>query len=33
LAGRTFRQRLSSLPGYAPLSAREPGRWDRFFVD
>jgi molybdate transport repressor ModE-like protein len=33
LAGRTFRQRLSSLPGYAPLSAREPGKWERFLVD
>lgn len=30
LAGRTFRQRLLTLPGYAPLPAGEAGRWEDF---
>jgi molybdate transport repressor ModE-like protein len=32
LAGRTFRQRLSVLPGYAPLATIKPVAWDAFFA-
>jgi molybdate transport repressor ModE-like protein len=30
LSGKTFRQRLSALPGYRPLAVVEPGPWERF---
>ncbi|MBI4998008.1 MAG: helix-turn-helix transcriptional regulator [Rhodocyclales bacterium] len=30
LSGRTFRQRLSALPGYAPLATMKAGRWEDF---
>lgn len=30
LAGRTFRQRLVTLPGYAPLPAVKPDKWETF---
>lgn len=30
LAGKTFRQRLLALPGYAPLGAIKPGKWEDF---
>lgn len=30
LAGRTFSERLRSLPGYQPLAAVEPGPWEHF---
>jgi molybdate transport repressor ModE-like protein len=30
LSGRTFRQRLAALPGYAPLATIKPGRWEDF---
>lgn len=32
LAGRTFRQRLLSLPGYTPLPPAVPGKWDAFLA-
>lgn len=30
LSGRTFTERLRSLPGYQPLAVVEPGPWERF---
>ncbi len=30
LAGRTFRQRLATLPGYTPLPVAKPGKWETF---
>jgi molybdate transport repressor ModE-like protein len=30
LAGKTFRQRLLALPGYAPLGKPKPGKWEDF---
>jgi molybdate transport repressor ModE-like protein len=30
LSGRTFRQRLAALPGYAPLATIKAGRWEDF---
>lgn len=30
LSGRTFRQRLAALPGYAPLATIRAGRWEDF---
>ena len=30
LHGNTFRQRLLAMPGYEPLPAVQPGRWDSF---
>jgi len=32
LAGKTFRQRLLALPGYAPLGKPKPGRWEDFLA-
>jgi molybdate transport repressor ModE-like protein len=32
LSGRTFRQRLLSLPGYAPLATTKPGAWETFLA-
>lgn len=32
LSGRTFRQRLLALPGYAPLPTIEPGCWEDFLA-
>jgi molybdate-binding protein len=30
MSGRTFNERLRSLPGYRPLAATKPGRWEDF---
>ena len=30
LSGRTFRQRLAALPGYASLATIKLGRWEDF---
>jgi molybdate-binding protein len=30
LAGKTFRQRLLALPGYAPIGSVKPGKWEDF---
>jgi molybdate-binding protein len=32
LAGKTFRQRLLALPGYAPLGKPKPGKWESFLA-
>ena len=32
LAGKTFRERLLALPGYTPLGAIKPGRWEDFLA-
>jgi molybdate transport repressor ModE-like protein len=32
LSGRTFRQRLLALPGYAPLATIKPGAWETFLA-
>lgn len=32
LTGRTFRQRLASLPGYEPLDGRGAGKWEDFLT-
>lgn len=32
LTGRTFRQRLLALPGYAPVGAIKPGKWEDFLA-
>jgi molybdate transport repressor ModE-like protein len=32
LAGKTFRQRLLALPGYAPLGKLKPDKWDSFLA-
>lgn len=32
LTGKTFRQRLLSLPGYAPLGKPKPGKWEDFLA-
>lgn len=33
LSGRTFTERLRSLPGYQPLAVGEPGPWEHFLSD